>query len=153
MSDSIRWLNDRPVLTWVRAAGVVVILSFALSGYTFVQQSRVQAERAADKKAANTTQVARCYQQIRDAPAVLRILDLVDVLASNSIDANRQALEISPLDDPLRAVRKDSLRRLVPARRDLRRFVARSKASVPDKQECDQLAQALDVDTSKLGKR
>lgn len=153
MTASIRWLNDRPVLSWVRAAAVIVILSFSLSGYTFVQQSRVQAERAADKKAANTTQVARCYQQMRDAPAVLRILDLVDVLASNSIHANRQALAIASPDDPLSAVRKASLARLVPARRELRAFVARSREAVPNEKECERLAQSLDVDTSKLGKR
>ena len=151
MTDTFRWVKARPPLTWVRFLGVIVILSFALSGYTVVKQSQANAERAADKKAANTAQVARCYQQVRDSPDVLRILGLLDTLATNSILANRQALELDG-DDPLRAIRKASLRRLVPARKALRKFIGRSSSSVPTLASCDQMARALDVDPAPFRK-
>jgi hypothetical protein len=145
MSDTFQWIKQRPTLTWVRFLGVIVIVSFALSGYTVVRQSQAAAARAADRKAANTSQVARCYQQVRDSPDVLRILGLLDTLAKNSILANRQALELDG-DDPLRPIRKSSLRRLVPARKSLGKFIARSRRSVPTIESCDQMARALRVD-------
>lgn len=152
MSDTYQWIKQRPTLTWVRFLGVIVIISFALSGYTVVRQSQAAAERAADKKAANTSQVARCYQQVRDSPDFLRILDLLDALATNSIIANREALKLGG-DDPLRAIRRSSLRRLVPARKNLRRFVERANASVPTLRSCDRLASSLDVSPAPFRKK
>ncbi len=145
MSDTVRWIKQRPTLTWVRFMGVIVIVSFALSGWTVVRQSQAAAERAADKRAANTSQVARCYQQVRDSPDVLKILSLIDTLATNSILVNREALELGG-DDPLRPIRRSSLRRLVPARKTLRAFIDRSTGTVPTLKSCDQLAASLQVD-------
>lgn len=153
MSDSVQWLKTRPTVSIVRVLGVIVLCSFALSGYTVVKQSQASAERAADRKAANTAQVARCYQQVRDSPDVLRILDLIDALATNSIVVNRQALQLAPAADPLKPIRKASLRRLVPARKTLRKFVARAEAEVPTIGSCDRLARDLHVNPAPFRKQ
>ena len=152
MSDTIEWVRRRPLITWFRVLGIIVFVSFALSGYTVVRQSQAASERAADRKAANTSQVARCFQQVKDSPDVLRILGLLDTLSSNSILVNRQALELPAEADPLRRIRKQSLRRLVPARASLRRFIARSSASVPTVQSCDRMAADLHVDSAPFRK-
>ncbi|HET8784135.1 MAG TPA: hypothetical protein VFM38_00755 [Candidatus Limnocylindrales bacterium] len=152
MTDTVKWLKTRPTVSIVRVLGVVVLGSFALSGYTVVKQSQAAAERAADRKAANTAQVARCYQQVRDSPDVLKILGLIDTLARNSIATNRAALEVSADNDPLRPVREASLARLVPAERTLGRFIGRAAAQVPSPRDCNQLAAQLHVDPAPLRK-
>ena len=152
MSDTYQWIKQRPTLTWVRFLGVIVIISFALSGYTVVRQSQAAAERAADKKAANTSQVARCYQQVRDSPDVIRILSLIDTLATNSIVVNRQVLA-TDTQDTLRPIRQASLKRLVPARKTLRVFIARATGQMPTLKSCDQLASSLDVNPAPFRKK
>lgn len=146
---AIRWFEHRPILTIVRTLGVIVIVSFALSGWTVVRQSQASAERAADRKATNTAQVARCFQQVRDSPDVLQTLRLLDTLAMNSIIANRQSLKVTA-DPEIRRIRQDSLERLVPARKSLRKLIGRSERGVPSGRTCEDLARRLRVDPDPL---
>jgi len=141
---AVRWFERRPTLTIVRTLGVIVVASFALSGWAVVKQSQASAERAADRKASNTSQVARCFQQVRDSPDVLQTLNLLDNLATNSIIANRQALKADG-DPELRRIRQQSLGRLIPARASLRKLIARSSSTVPTMRSCEQLASGLHV--------
>lgn len=127
----------------------VVVGSLGLSAWTFVRQSQADTVRAADKKSQSTTQVGQCFQQVKTAPQVLRILGIVDILASNSIIANQQALEAQPTG-PLAKTRRDSLARLEPARNDLRQFIRRTAENAPTRQSCTALARTLGVDPSKL---
>ena len=145
MTVAMEWIKRRPTLTYVRFLGVIVIISFALSGWTVVKTSQASAERAADRKATNTAQVARCFQQVRDSPDVLQALGLLDTLATNSIIANQQALKTS-LDPELRRIRRDSLARLIPARKSLRSLISRSQGAVPTMRTCDDMASRLHVD-------
>ena len=142
---TMRWVRGRPALTYVRFLGVIVIISFSLSGWTVVQQSEANAERTADRKATNTAQVARCFQQVRDSPDVLKTLRLLDVLATSSIIANKQALAAGG-DPEIKRIRQASLNRLVPARMSLRNLIGRSESAVPTQQTCEQRAASLDVD-------
>ncbi len=146
---AVRWFERRPIVTIVRVLGIVVVCSFALSGYAVVRQSQASAERAADRKASNTSQVARCFQQVRDSPDVLKTLNLLDTLATNSIIANRQALEVAS-DPELRRIRQQSLARLLPARVSLRKLIARSSSTVPTMASCEQLASGLHVNPDPL---
>ena len=131
---------------------VVVMLSLGLSAWTFVRQSQADTIRAADKKAQNLTKVSQCFQQVENAPKVLRILGLVDILATNSIKANKQALAVSPKNDPLRSTREQSLVRLVPARNNLRKFISQTTNQAPKKASCDRLAAQLHIDPSKISR-
>ena len=106
--------------------------------------------QAADRKSASTAQVNQCYVSVRNAPAVFRILDLIDVLATNSIIANTQALATSEPNDPLTNIRRQSLERLLPARAQLRTFGAEAKVQTPTVSACHKLAQQLGVDDRKL---
>lgn len=129
----------------VYVCGGVVLASFALSAWTFVRQGQADAVRTADEKARAVSQVESCRQQVASLPRVLRILELVDVLATNSILANQQALETSPPTDALTPIRQASLRRLLPARADLRRYVKETKHRAPTRASCNRLADELGV--------
>ncbi len=147
MSPSAK-LNQRASVV-VGSCAMIVALSLGLSAWTFVRQSQADTVRAADKKSQSTTQVGQCFQQVKNAPQVLRILGIVDILASNSIIANQQALEAQPTGD-LAKTRQDSLERLIPARNDLRAFIRRTAENAPTKQTCNELAANLGVDPTKL---
>lgn len=142
----------RRLLTYILmgSCGLIVVVSLGLSAWTFVRQSNADAIRQADRKAQSTTQVGQCFQQVKNAPQVMRILEIVDILASNSITANKQALDASDAGDPLRATRIASLKRLVPARNDLRAFIRRTAEQAPTTKQCNQLADELGVDPAKL---
>ncbi len=133
----------------VGMCAIIVMLSLGLSAWTFVRQSQADTIRAADKKAQAITQVGQCFQQVKNSPQVLRILGIVDILASNSITANQQALEAQP-EGALAKTRRDSLSRLEPARNDLRQFIRRTAENAPTKQSCKDLADRLGVDPSRL---
>lgn len=147
----------------VFTCAVIVAVSLALSAWTFVRQSQAATVRTADEKARSITQVGQCFQQVKNTPQVLQILGLVntqgqliDTLATNSIIANTEAIKASP-GDPLNPVRRDSLRRLQPARDQLRAgrpaltaFILRTAENAPTKKSCNDLAASLGVDPSKL---
>ncbi len=117
---------------------IIVLISLALSGWTFVRQTQSETIRVADKKAQSISQVSQCFTSVKTAPQVLRILGIVDILATNSIKANRAK------------TRQDSLDRLEPARNDLRSYIRRTAENAPTAQSCAQLAADLGVDPAKL---
>lgn len=141
---------------WIGVAYAGIVLLFVCILVLFSKQINSQArerERAAadvaaataQAKIANAAQVGSCVTAWRTAPNVLRILDLLDVLASNSIIANTAALQQDP-GSPLTDVRKASLRRLAPAPGTIRVF---RDATLKDKRtltECRALAKKLGVD-------
>lgn len=107
------------------------------------------ADRRAQQKVANATQVVTCITAARSAPNVLRLLDLLGVLARNSIIANQAALKTDP-KGPLSKVRKDSLRRLRPSLSTISVF---RKATIKSRRtiaECRALATKLGVDIAPL---
>lgn len=140
------------MLAVVAGCAVVVVISLALSVITIVRQSNADAVRSADQKARAVSQVSGCYQQVESVPKVLRILNLIDGLATNSILANQAALKSSPPDDPLVLVRKESLERLIPARADLRTYITQTEKQAPTKTTCLALAKKLGVDRSAITK-
>ncbi len=122
----------------------LAIASLAVGCVGFVRQSKSDAIRQADQKVQAVTQVNRCRQQVADAPKIIRILGLMDILATNSIIANQEAIETQP-DSPLLGTRLDSLDRLRPARKDLRDYIESTKKQIPTVETCDDLARQLGV--------
>lgn len=130
----------------MRLMGIVVLTAFTVSIWVLVQQRDIVAERTAERKARETSDVAQCFEQVANAPRVSRILNLIGVLADNSIAANRAALTVSSPDDPLRTVREQSIARLIPARADLREFIRLVDEQTPTKAKCVELADRLGVE-------
>ncbi len=128
---------------------LIVLISLALSGWTFVRQTQSETIRVADKKAQSISQVSQCFTSVKNAPQVLRILGIVDILATNSIKANQAAIEADP-GSPLTKTRQDSLDRLEPARNSLRAFIRRTAENAPTTQTCTKLAADLGVDPANL---
>ncbi len=135
--------------TLVFVCAWIVVASLVLSAWTFVRQSNADTVRAADRKAQSIAQVSQCFQSVKNAPQVLRILGIVDILATNSITANQEALAAQPTG-PLAETREDSLKRLIPARNDLRAFIRRTAEQAPTAKSCMKLAARLGVDPTKL---
>lgn len=131
---------------------VLVATSLGLSAVTFVRQSQADTIRTADRKAQAVSQVATCRRRVEDAPKVVRILGLVDLLATNSIIANKEALATARPGDPLTPVRKASLRRLEPARDALRQFIDSTVSEAPTAESCAELAQMLGVEPRPKGR-
>lgn len=144
----IDYARSRSVTFWLRIMGIVVIACFALVIWTIVRQSQAEAVRSADLKAQAVSEVSACFERVQNAPRVVRILDLVDLLATNSILANEAALIAEP-EGELAPIRRDSLERLRPARADLRGFIASTKQSAPSMKDCRDLAVRLGVDTDR----
>jgi hypothetical protein len=134
----------------VGICALVVFISIALSSYTFVRQSQSDTIRRADRKSQNISQVATCFQQVENAPKVIRILGLIDVLAANSITVTQQSLDATNADDPLRKTREQALARLIPARNDLRTFILQTSEKAPSRASCNELAVRLGVDPKTL---
>ncbi len=128
---------------------LIVLISLALSGWTFIRQTQSETIRVADKKAQSIAQVAQCFTSLKTSPQVLAILGIVDILATNSIKANQAAIAADP-NSPLTKTRQDSLARLEPARNNLRAFIRRTAENAPTAQTCQTLAGELGVDPSKL---
>lgn len=145
-----KWAQTRSVVFVLKILALVVIASFVLSGWTVVRQSTDRALREADHRAANAVQVNQCYAQVRNAPSLIKVLGLLDILATNSIKGNRQALSVIRPDDPLRTVRENSLIRLLPARQAVRSYIALTRKQTPKIAACHSLAVDLNVDDSKL---
>lgn len=134
------------VLGWVRLMGVVVLCSFALSGWAIVKAARAEATQAAQTASGNTQQVATCYRQLDTIPDLIRVLGLIQTLATNSITTSKAALEIREPDDPLNKVSRDSIRRLTPGVGSVTRFIEQTRDNAPSEQECAHLAESLGVD-------
>lgn len=130
----------------------LAILALIIGCIGLVRQSKSDSIRAADRKAQEVSQVSQCFQSVKTAPTILKTLGLIDDLATNSIKGNREALKSAKPGDPLIAVRKASLRRLIPKRASLRRLIKKTQTSVPTKKSCNKLAADLGVDPSKLNR-
>lgn len=107
------------------------------------------ADRRAQLKISNGNQVTACIVAARSTPNVLRLLDFLDVLATNSITATRAALKVQPTGE-LVQIRKDSLARLRPALPTIKAFreaTVMSRRTIP---ECRTLATKLDTDIEPL---
>lgn len=141
---------------WMMAAFAGIVLLFICVLVLFAKQQNANArergrtqvaksEAVAQAKIANSNQVGACVAAWRSAPNVLRILDVLDVLAGNSIIANQQALQQDP-GSPLTPIRKASLRRLQPAPRTIEAFRGAVKKDQRSLGECRALARKLHVD-------
>ncbi len=128
---------------------LIVLISLALSGWTFIRQTQTETIRVADKKAQSIAQVSQCFTSVKTAPQVLGILGIVDILATNSIKANQAAIQADP-ESPLTKTRQDSLDRLEPARNSLRAFIRRTAENAQTTQSCNKLAADLGVDPANL---
>ena len=138
------------VLWWVRILGVVVIASFALSGWTLVRVARAEATQAANAQASNVAQVSRCYRQLESNPDLLRVLGLIETLATNSITTSKAVLKIRDPKDPLNEVSRQSIARLEPGVESVARFIEQTEAAGPSEQECAHLADSLNVDPKEI---
>lgn len=145
---------------WMMVAFAGIVLLFICVLVLFAKQTNANAREreriSADKVAAatqariaNNNQVQSCVASYRSSPNVLRILDLLDVLANNSIAANTAAREQDP-NSPLDEVRKQSLIRLRPAPRTILTFRLAVKKDQRTKKECEALAKKLHVDIRPL---
>lgn len=134
---------------WVMVAYAGIVLLFIATIYLVSSKLSQDADRRAQTKIANATQVTTCIVSARSTPNILKFLDLIDVLASNSIIANRAALAADP-NGPLADIRKDSLHRLRPAASTIKSFreaTLRSRRTISD---CKALAKKLDVEIAPL---
>lgn len=111
------------------------------------QTAEQAAARQAQQKAANTAQVADCYQALRNAPALMGILDSVDLLAESSMKSSKAALQADP-DSLLTPVRRASIERLERAREGVAVFAKAMVEQTPTLPECNHLAARLGVDPS-----
>jgi hypothetical protein len=130
---------------WGFAIVCCIVALFVVYGRVAEQQAR----RLATQKSANTAQVAQCYTAVRNAPAVLSILDSLDVIVSSSIISSRQAIEAQP-DSPLTEVRKDAILRLEPALKNVRAFNKHVVSTTPTAKKCGSLAARLGVNPDSL---
>lgn len=126
----------------VAYVGLAIILGCVI--YLFSKQSQDESDRRAAAKVANTAQVTSCISSYRQAPNTLRVLDLLDVLADNSIQANEEALKADPTG-PLAQIRKNSLLRLKPAVPTIRLFRETTILNQRTLKQCQELAFKLDV--------
>lgn len=129
---------------WISCAfGGIAILTIGMIYLVSVKFSQ-DADRRAQQKIANAAQVTTCIATARATPNVLKFLELIDVLASNSIAANESALKADP-NGPLSEIRKESLRRLrpaIPTIKSFRESTLKSKRTIND---CRILAKKLEV--------
>lgn len=134
---------------WISIAFAgIAILTIGMIYLVSVKFSQ-DADRRAQLKISNSTQVVTCITAARSTPNVLRFLDLISVLTNNSIAANRAALAADPRG-PLSVIRRDSLRRLRPAVPTIRLFrnaTIKARRTIP---ECRALARKLDVNIEPL---
>ena len=136
-------------ITTMRVLGMLSVAAFGLAGYTVVKQSQAEAERQAERKAADASQVAACYDAVVRQPIFESALVTLEVLARNSVDANRTAIRVDP-DSPLDAVRRRVLDRVEPRLPDLSLLVEQTQATSRTIPDCDELGRALDVDTARM---
>lgn len=138
------------VLWWVRILGVVVIASFALSGWTLVRVAQAEARDAAATQSQNTAQVSRCYRQLETVPDLLRVLGLIETLATNSITTSKAAIATRAPDDPLNEVSRQSIARISPGVSAVSKFIEQTEDTTPTEQECAHLADTLNVDPKEI---
>lgn len=122
----------------------VLVYSIHLSNV----QTRQEAARVATAKAANTTQVAQCFDTVKNAPIVRGFLLSHEDLIKNGILANKAALAVAPDLDPLHTVRVESLRRLRKAKVNADKLKRLIKKTTPTRVKCFRLAHNLNIDAS-----
>lgn len=142
----------------VAATTALSVVALALASFVLIRQSKSDAVRTADRKAAAVAQVSACYQQVDNAPKVLKLLGLIrsnsnllDLLATSSIKANTQAIAATP-GDPLNKIRQATIDRLTDPRNQLRAdapaldtYIAATRSQAPTDPDCRRLAQQLGV--------
>jgi hypothetical protein len=129
---------------WIGVAYFGLVLLFVCILVLFSKQSDANARERTKLATANSASVGACVSAWRSAPNVLRILDLLDVLAYNSIKANRAAIEQDPMS-PLTPIRRASLKRLAPAPQTIEVFRRGTKKDQKTLAECKMLAAKLHV--------
>lgn len=142
----IYWAKRRSVNFLVGVCAAISVCAFILAIWTVVRQSQADAVHAADRKAQAVSQVNACYQQVENTPKVLKILELIQTLAENSIISNEAAIAATSPNDKLTSVREDALNRLRPAAADMAEYIRETKATAPTVADCAALAKHLHVD-------
>lgn len=107
------------------------------------------AEKRAAKQAANTSRVTGCINAARTGPDLLKVLNLMAVLARNQVDGSRKAVASEP-GSPLNPQRLKALQRSLEALDSLRRFGLSTKKQIRTMEECTALAKKLGVNIKTL---
>lgn len=143
----------RPFVVGMLALSFLSVSSFVLAGCAVVRQTQAEAERQAEeqaeRKAADASTVSSCYEDVVSTPVLLSALVTLEVLATNSVAANRSAIRLEP-DSELNPRRQKSLDRLEPRLPDLALLVTQTRAARKTIAECDDLGEALDVNTGRM---
>lgn len=117
-----------------------------------LQQADENASRIASQKAQAQTEVTNCFQGVANGPKLVKLGNGLVAIADNSIKANTAALAASSVDENLNKIRRDSLRRLRPAKANFKAFVKSLKEATPTVTKCKKLAFALHVDPKAIRK-
>lgn len=151
-----RWL----IATVVLIALALAVLALAGWNVSLVQKQKDQevtiAKQRADIKrlrdrntatdaAEKTARVTQCISARTTGPDLRQALVLLEVVASNQVEASRDAIERMP-DSPLNGARQRTIARAKPALPALRRTIARVSKQIPRAGDCVKLAKKLKVD-------
>lgn len=117
-------------------AGCVVALFLLYS-----DQSKDDASRAA----ADSARVIECRQQVETAPAVIELVNSIELIVTNQIAATVDAIMAQPGNVTLNASRRQSVERMRVARTRVQEFRDRYTKSRPTSEYCDKLARQLHV--------
>jgi hypothetical protein len=147
----VDWTKARPIGFWMRGLAGIVMVSFALSGYAIVQQSKATAEHAAERKSAATTQVGQCFSSVKNTPNVIKLLSFIKFLGDDLIAAKQNAILAQP-DNPLNESRQASIDKLQDQSGVVGTFIAQTIAHAPTVASCNKLAKQLGVSPSNLNR-
>lgn len=131
----------------VGIATSISVAALVIAVFVLVRQSNDRALREADVNAQAVSQVSACNQRVESTPKVITILRVIELLANDSITTKTQSNKVREPGDPLIAVTKRSLDRLIPARGALAAYIQQTLETAPTKKDCADLARSLHVTT------
>lgn len=128
---------------WVGVAYVGLAIVSIWLYVLFEHQTNETARRIAIQRSAAQASLSSCVGAVRNAPVVAGFLDAHRAIITNSILATTAALQTGTADDPLRPIRKASLKRLEKALRNVDELDELVVNRTPTKASCDRLARSL----------
>lgn len=102
-----------------------------------------QTTREANAKAANSAQVAACFNSVESAPIINGFLHAHETLVNNSLLTTRAAIAVEDKNDPLHKIRVASLRRLIKAQSNTENLKELLVATTPTQDSCIKLAKKV----------
>lgn len=129
---------------WFTACVIGLAVCYVLLFKLFVKLSSDEARREATDQSSHATQVATCFNGVKNAPVVHGVLDNLYAIDDDKLKSLTVVLRLQP-DSPLRAERLASQARLIDDRAKLDTLSATVEATTPTKQSCVDLAKEFEI--------